>query len=146
CYRLIKVRSGQTGAFGVKNGQGGDYQAVMILLGVITGAPSVSLYFIEELEMWVKLKKAGTLHELLDQLDKNADVNSQQDWLRVKEFLKAHVALNDPARLLAALLAVTPRVSRYSFRVARIESARQKKTQAAEEKSGTRQQQTQAKI
>lgn len=130
CYRLIKVglSPAQLEKFMGEDGRGGDYKAVMILLGVITGAPPVSLYFIEELEKLLKSDHAGSLHDFLQRLDKNPEVSRQPDWARVRELLEAHVRREDSTATLETLIAVAPRVSRYSFRVARVEAARQKKS------------------
>lgn len=130
CYRLIKVglRTAQLEKFMGEDGQGGEYKAVMILLGIITGAPPISLYFIEELEKLLKSEHVGSLHDFLQRLDKNPEVSQQPDWARVKELLEAHVRREDSMATLETLVAVAPRVSRYSFRVARVEAARQKKS------------------
>jgi hypothetical protein len=131
CYRLIKVgvRPAQLPGFIGAGGQSGNYKAVMILLGIITGAPSVSLYFIEELEKLSKAEKKGTIHTFLAQLQKNLEVSQQPDWTRVQEFLANHVKRTEATEMLEKLIAVMPSVSRYSFRVARVEAARQKKPQ-----------------
>src|SRR5205085_9116036 len=132
CYRLIKVgmRPAQLKTFMGEDGQSGEYEAVMILLGVITGSPSISLYFIEELEKYSKMENPGSLQSFLDKLDKNPEIHSQPDWPRVKEFLESHVRLGeDSVKMFSTLIAITPRVSRYSFRVARVETARTRKSQ-----------------
>ena len=132
CYRLIKVglRPAQLEKFMGKEGQGGEYKAVMILLGIITGAPPISLYVIEELEKVLKSESAGSLHDFLQRLGKNPEVSQQPDWPRVKELLEAHVRREDSMATLETLIAVAPRVSRYSFRVARVEAASKKRPQA----------------
>ncbi len=131
CYRLIKVgkRPAQLSKFIGADGQSGEYTAVMILLGVITGAPSVSSYFIEELEKWAESGEAGTLQTFLTRLQKNPEVSKLPDWARVQGFLGRFIKPTDAAEMLAKLVAVVPSVSRYSFRVARVETARQRKSQ-----------------
>ncbi len=123
CYRLIKVGlpPEQLTSFLGEDGQHGEYKTVMILLGIITGAPSISIYFIEALET---LKdNTGTLHEFLDQLAENPEISQQTDWPRVRNFLTNHMARGkDSAVALQFLLAVAPRVSRYSFKVSRAET------------------------
>jgi hypothetical protein len=121
CYRLIKV--GLTPAE-LKVFMGGDseqvrYAPVMLLLGIITGAPSVSLYIIEELEEYSRSKKTMNLNTLLLKLEENPEVKRQQDWLRVREILEDQIGFDEGSITLASLIKETPRVSRYSFRVAR---------------------------
>jgi predicted KAP-like P-loop ATPase len=130
CYRLIKVSysSHLTKLMGA-SGKGGDYRSVMLLLGIITGSPSMAVYFIEELEKQIQQGPKGksSLQTLIARLDKNADVKLQPDWARVKDFVEANVG-NDPSKAtFAGLVSVTQQVSRYSFRVARAEASRQRR-------------------
>jgi len=136
CYRLIKVglRPAQLEAFIGKEGESPQYRALMILLGVITGTPTVSLYVIEELEKIPKETHA-TMEDFLVRLEKNEELIRQPDWTRLNDFLKAHISKRDSSRLLAALLDVRSRVSRYSFRVARTEALGQKTRLAARKKT-----------
>jgi len=138
CYRLIKVgmRPAQLKTFLGKHGRVGEYEAVMILLGIITGAPSISLYFIEQLEKYPKKEKPGSLHSFLDDLDYNPEIHSQPDWTRVKEFLQKHISPGeDSVGILSTLIAITPRVSRYSFRVARVEGLHPRRSQTKGKRS-----------
>ena len=136
CYRLIKVglRPAQLKVFIGKNGESTQYRALMILLGVITGAPTVSLYVIEELEKIPKGTEA-TMEDFLTGLEKNEELIRQPDWKRLKDFLKAHISERDTSKLLAALVDVRSRVSRYSFRVARTEALGQKTRSAFRKKT-----------
>ncbi len=135
CYRLIKVGlpPEQLTSFLGEDGQHGEYKTVMILLGIITGAPSISIYFIEALET---LKgNTGTLHEFLDQLAQNSEISQQTDWPRVRNFLTNHLARGkDSALALQSLLAVAPRVSRYSFKVSRAETVPRQSAQRDSQK------------
>lgn len=121
CYRLIKVglSANQLRTFLQKEGQPGEFTSVMLLLGVITGAPSISLYFIQELEKYTTTIKAINLNTFLNNLDTNPEVGKEQDWPRIKEFLQEQIDAGEGEPTLASLISITPRVSRYSFRVAR---------------------------
>jgi hypothetical protein len=121
CYRLIKVglRQSELEAFMGQNGQPGRYPAVMLLLGIITGAPSISLHIIEELEQGARSKKTMNLNTLMLRLEENPEVTRQPDWIQVREILEDKVGLNESSLTLATLMEETLRVSRYSFRVAK---------------------------
>ncbi len=121
CYRLIKVglRGPQLTAF---LGERGEYKAVMLLLSIVTGAPTVALYVIEALEKLAESRSSDALHLFLQQLQQSDELKHQADWPRVKEFLESRTG--DPAVTLASLIAIAPRVSRYAFRVGRVEVAR----------------------
>jgi KAP family P-loop domain len=126
CYRLIKVglRPEQLQRFVGGDGRGGEFRAVMILLAVITGAPSVSIHVIEELEERRRLgARGGTLHDLLEALARRPEVESSPEWGRVRRFLEGHVAQKESAAVLQSLLDIVPRVARYSFRVSKFEAA-----------------------
>ena len=121
CYRLIKVnlRPNQLEAFIGTAEQPGQFTAVMILLGVITGAPSMSLPLIEELETYSYGAKATNLNTFLEQLGKHPTVVKQQDWALIKDFLEDHIGSDGAEPTFASLIEITSQVSRYSFRVAR---------------------------
>jgi len=123
CYRLIKVSlpPEELEAF-VDEGESYKFKAVMILLGIITGAPTVSLYVVEEIENWQPDENA-TMADFSSKLEENADLVKQIDWTRLKTFLDRLTGNDESAEMLAALLEVAPRVSRYSFRVARAEAS-----------------------
>lgn len=137
CYRLIKVglRPSQLKKFIGDKGQSNDYKAVMILLGVITGAPLVSLYLTEELEKCSKGAKGMKLDNVLLKLETNPEVNHLPDWIRVRNFLKEHVKPENSQEVLSALITITPRVSRYSFRLARVEVPTAKNARPARKRS-----------
>ena len=133
CYRLIKVSlsPAKLKEF-VQDGASYEYKAVMILLGIVTGAPKVSLYVIEEIENWKWEKtEPATVQDLLARLESNIDLQHTSDWQRLSAFLKTFGPTEDSAAMFAALRAVTPRVSRFSFRIARAEAAGAKRTTAA---------------
>jgi len=136
CYRLIKVglRPAQLQTFIGDDGKSPQYRALMILLGMITGTPTVSLYVIEELEKIPKGTNA-TMEDFLSNLQNNEELTRQADWTRLNDFLKAHMSKTDTSRLLAALVDVRSRVSRYSFRVARAEALGQKRRSVARKKT-----------
>jgi len=98
---------------------------VMILLGVVTGAPTASSYVIEELEK-IPRETEASMEEFLIALEKNEELLRQPDWKRLNDFLKAHISKRDTTNLLAALVDVRSQVSRYSFRVGRTEPLGQK--------------------
>jgi hypothetical protein len=127
----VGLRARQLEAFLGPDGQGGEFQAVMILLGVITGAPSTSLYFIEELERYSRNPKLMSIDQFLVKLDENPEVNRQPDWLRVRDFLEERIGPQDSSETLAALIKNVPRVSRYSFKVARVEAAGKRRAVAS---------------
>ncbi|HEU4507460.1 MAG TPA: P-loop NTPase fold protein [Pyrinomonadaceae bacterium] len=123
CYRLIKVSlpPASLKKF-VQDGASYEYRAVMILLGIITGAPTASQYVIEELENWTwSSKTAPTLKNFLNKLEKNTDLTRTADWPRLKVFLTGFD--DDSAEMFSAVKAITPRVSRFSFRSARADAA-----------------------
>src|SRR6185369_9994905 len=100
-----------------------EYRAVMILLGIITGAPGVSLHVIEELENWKWEKnELATMKNFLDQLDRNADLPRTSEWQRLNALLTSFGDTDESAVMFAALRAVAPRVLRFSFRTSRAEA------------------------
>ena len=123
CYRLIKVSlPPESLKKFVQDGASYEYRAVMILLGIITGAPTASPYVIEELENWTWTSKtAPTLKNFLNKIEKNTDLTRTADWPRLNAFLTGFN--NDSAEMFKAVRAITPRVSRFSFRIARTEAA-----------------------
>jgi hypothetical protein len=130
CYRLIKVSlpPAKLKEF-VNEGASYEYRAVMILLGIITGAPAVSLYVIEEIENWKwEKKEPPTMKNFLEQLDRNADLPRTSDWHRLSALLKSFGDTEESAAMFAALRAVAPRVSRFSFRISRAEATGPKRT------------------
>lgn len=96
----------------------------MILLGIITGAPSVSAHVVEELEERRRRgARGGTLHQLLESLSRRPEVSAHPEWARVRDFLAGHVSEEDSGAVLRGLLSVAPGVARYSFRVSKFEAA-----------------------
>jgi len=132
CYRLIKVSlpPAELKTF-VQAGESYKYKAVMILLGVITGAPTVSLYLVEEIESWNSEDKTSTITDFSNKLEQNVDLTKQSDWSRLKTFFDSLTGKDESAEMFCALRDVTPRVSRYSFRIARAEAAGPKRAATA---------------
>lgn len=133
CYRLIKVSlsPAKLKEF-VNEGASYEYRAVMILLGIITGAPSVSLYVIEEIENWKwDRKPQPTVKNFLNRLEQNADLRRTSDWQRLHALLTSFGDTEESAAMFAALREFTPRVSRFSFRIGRAEAAGPKRTTTA---------------
>jgi hypothetical protein len=133
CYRLIKVSlpPAKLKEF-VNEGASYEYRAVMILLGIITGAPGVSLYVIEEIENWKWEKnEPPTMKNFLDQLDQNADLPRTSEWQRLSALLTSFGDTEESAAMFAVLRAVAPRVLRFSFRISRAEATGPKRTTTA---------------
>jgi len=112
-------------------GESYKYKAVMILLGVITGAPTVSLFVVEEIESWNSEDKTSTISDFSNKLEQNVDLARQPDWSRLKTFFDSLTGKDESAEMFSALRDITPRVSRYSFRIARAEAAGPKRSAAA---------------
>jgi hypothetical protein len=121
CYRLIKV--GLTPAefqdF-VEEGKSSNYKAVMILLGVITGAPTVSSFMLDKLKNWQSPER--NVLAFFDTFAADAEVQKQPDAERLMRFCRNHnFAVFDLP--FEDLLKFAPRVSRFSFRVNRTDLA-----------------------
>ena len=125
CYRLIKVSlpPAKLDKF-VQDGKSYEYKAVMVLLGIVTGAPTAALYVMEETENW-KWEKDNrpTMSDFYNRIERNEDLLRQPDWPRLRAFLTTSRKAEDSAKLFEAFMRNAPRVSRYSFRVARAEVA-----------------------
>jgi len=123
CYRLIKV--GLTPAefkdF-VEEGKSTSYKAVMILLGVITGAPTVSSYMLDALQNWQSPER--TVLAFFHTLAADAEVQQQPDGDRLTRFCQGHDFGEFSDLLLEDMLMFAPRVSRFSFRVNRTDLAK----------------------
>ena len=88
----------------------------MLLLGVITGAPKVSSYVLEELNDWPKTRPT-TLESLLSAFSAIPEMQRQPDGERLTKFLKKQLAKEDESALIKEIVECTKRVSRFSFRV-----------------------------
>lgn len=126
CYRLIKVglTPAEFGSFVGDNGESHGYKAAMILLGVITGTPTVSSYVIEEL-----MARRGSnefTQPLADALEANAELLQQPDSERLIKFFQTHDFGPADNPLLKEIMNYAPRVSRFSFRVNRTDLAGRK--------------------
>lgn len=126
CYRLIKV--GLTPAefenFVGEHGESDSYKAAMILLGMITGAPKASSYFIEELKNWPRHVGPGSFERLIEKLEQDGELQRQSDAQRLRDFLKHHFA-KPPDKLFNELYNFGPRCSRFSFKVGRANQSNQ---------------------
>jgi len=122
---LIKVnlKPNHLDAFIGSKEEPGQFTAVMVLLGMITGAPTISLPLIEELEKYSSGLKRVDLNTFMQQLEKNPDLVKHPDWALVREFLEDHI-LSNTEPTFESLINMTPQVSRYSFRVAKTRSTR----------------------
>ena len=127
CYRLIKVnlKPNHLDAFIGSKEEPGQFTAVMVLLGMITGAPTISLPLIEELEKYSSPIKRVDLNTFLQQLEKNPDLVKHPDWALVRDFLEEHI-LSTTEPTFESLIDMTPQVSRYSFKVAKSRSTRRR--------------------
>ncbi len=127
CYRLIKVnlKPNHLDAFIGSKEEPGQFTAVMVLLGLITGAPTISLPLIEELEEYTYSGKRVDLNTFLQRLEQNPELVKQADWLLVRDFLEEHIS-SDAEPTFESLIDITPQVSRYSFRVAKSRPSRKR--------------------
>jgi hypothetical protein len=120
CYRLIKV--GLTPAefddFVGENGESQCYKAAMILLGVITGAPTVSSYVMDELKLW-RAERSVDIKTFTDALASGAELRQQPDAERLITFFRTHDFGTQSSVLFEEMVNYAPRVSRFSFRVNR---------------------------
>ena len=126
CYRLIKVglTPEEFDKFVGEQGESHGYKAVMILLGIITGAPTVSSYVIDELKKIPAETTPRAREQLLAALDKNAELQQQRDAQRLNNFLKTHDFGKPPGALFHELLNFVPRCSRFSFKASRADGAK----------------------
>jgi KAP family P-loop domain/TIR domain len=118
CYRLIKVglTPAEFAEF-VAEGKSSNYKAVMILLGVITGAPTVSSFMLDKLKTWQSPER--TVVALFNTLALEPEVQQQPDAERLFRFYQGHDFGKFSDVLLEDMLKFAPRVSRFSFRVNR---------------------------
>lgn len=130
CYRLIKVSlTPKELANFVQEGASSEFKSVMVLLGIITGAPTAALFVTEEIENWTWMnKRAPTMADLLSRLEKNEELLRQPDWDSLKTFLTKVGASGGSTKLFDACKRNAPRVSRFSFRISRAEAAGPKRT------------------
>jgi len=124
CYRLIKV--GLTPAefdeFVGDDGASLSYKAAMILLGVITGTPTVSSYVVEQLKEMPPHTSARSLANLVMSLEKNSELQQQPDARRLHNFFKTHDFGSPTDELFSKLYDLGPRCSRFSFRINRADT------------------------
>jgi hypothetical protein len=126
-YRLIKagLTPAEHNAFVRQNENGfGDYQAVLFLLAVDTGLPRVSRAVFDVLTVLRLEPETVDIDGFLKMLDKQ-DVAGVSDWGTLYGWLTSRLEIlrkdQDAARRLVTW---APRVSRYSFQAAHIESIR----------------------
>jgi hypothetical protein len=127
CYRLIKV--GLTPAefenFVGEQGESESYKAAMILLGMITGTPTASPYFLEELKNCPPNVGPRSLDRMLEKLEKNAELQQQPDAQRLWNFFKQHDFGKPADKLYNELYNFGQRCSRFSFKVGRATQSKQ---------------------
>jgi hypothetical protein len=121
CYRLIKVglTPEEFENFVGEQGESNGYKAAMILLGIITGAPTASSFVIDELKKIPAETPPRAKEALLAALEKNAELQQQPDAQRLNSFLKTHDFGKPAGALFRELLNFVPRCSRFSFKASR---------------------------
>lgn len=126
CYRLIRVglTPEEFERFVGEQGENHGYKAAMILLGIITGAPTVSSYVIDELKKIPVDTPPRAREQLLAALEKNAELQQQPDAQRLNNFLKTHDFGKPPGALFLELLNFVPQCSRFSFKASRANALR----------------------
>lgn len=125
CYRLIKVGlvPEEFEVFVGENGESDRYKATMLLLGVITGAPTVSSYVMDELNP-LRETKPTDIKTLTNALEGNAELQQQADAERFFAFLKYHEFGEKTELLFTEMVRCARTVSRFSFRVNRAAALR----------------------
>ncbi len=123
CYRLIKVglTPAEFDSFVGDDGESLSYKAAMILLGVITGTPTASSYVVEQLREMSPDTSPRSLSHLVMSLEKNAELQQQPDAQRLQSFFKTH-DFSQPTELFDHLYDLSPRCSRFSFRINRADT------------------------
>jgi CheY-like chemotaxis protein len=127
CYRLIKVglEPEEFEDFVGEQGESPSYKAAMILLGIVTGAPTASSYVIEELKKWKPENRAAAgIEYITSVLNNDTDLQQQPDAERLYSFLKSHDFGKPSDQLFKELLNFGPRCSRFSFKLSRAEAAK----------------------
>jgi hypothetical protein len=123
CYRLIKV--GLTPAefetFVDEEAESQSYKAAMILLGVITGTPTVSSHVIDELKIWCGATEFK-FETFRNGLVSNDEMRKQPDAERLIRFFQTHDFGSPSDPLFKEMVNYGPRVSRFSFRVNRADT------------------------
>ncbi|HKV37242.1 MAG TPA: P-loop NTPase fold protein [Pyrinomonadaceae bacterium] len=125
CYRLIKV--GLTPAESrdfVEEGKSESYKAVMILLGIITGAPTTSSYVLDKLKTWQPQPPELTVEAFFNTLALQEEVQQQPDAERFFRFFRDRDFGEFSDLLLEDMANFAPRVARFSFKVNRTELLR----------------------
>jgi hypothetical protein len=120
CYRLIKVGLApyEFAEFVGENGESNGYRAVMLLLAVITGTPTVSSYFLAEL---TPIGKTGptNIATFADALANNAEMERQPEGKGVIAFLRTRDFGAETRSLYEEMVRFKRTVSRFSFSVYR---------------------------
>ena len=114
CYRLYKVRIKPESlrAFLGKDGHFPEFKIVMLLLGVITGQPSLSLYFIHELQK----PQEKSLQDVLNKLHKHSEIAAHSEWSVISDFLDKRTEEDADIATAEITEEMANRICRYSFR------------------------------
>jgi hypothetical protein len=119
-YRLIKagLSEDEIKSFLSKKSSLSDFQAVLFLLAVDTGVPSVSEKLFQNFEKaFTKSLEISVNSTLLDLnwLLTNFKDNNSPDWLRVKSWIETNRSKLEDAQSLKRIGSWVRRVARYSF-------------------------------
>jgi hypothetical protein len=116
-YRLIKagLKEHELYAFSRPRLPLCDYQAVLLLLAVDTGAPLAARLFFETVEAGAASDES--LEWLVKEIEKNSTTQDRADWNRLRPWLTAQQEVVPKDTKLSLLAAWTNRVGRYSFEV-----------------------------
>jgi hypothetical protein len=120
-YRLIKagLEEHELQAFTRQRPPVADYQAVLFLLAVDTGAPLAARAFFELVDAGAASDEPASLNWLVNELDKRLTLSGVPDWQRLRLWLTTQREVVPKDADLSLLGAWTRRVGRYSFEVGR---------------------------
>jgi hypothetical protein len=129
-YRLVKAALAETAEPLSLDDEGAvaDYEAVMFLLSVVTGSPTLSSLFFhtvvrghelnEKDKVVAESPELRTLRWVMEEMNQYPAVVGTAAWERLWEWVGAYKGLDAP---LAPFARRAPQVARYSFRVQQIE-------------------------
>lgn len=128
CYRLLKagLTADELSTFLKEVDAGGQYEAVLLLLAIVTGTPQIGPRFFDRLSGATPDFKGmdfGTsrttddksLSAFLTRMGEPHEPAARSEWQRLASFVGEHLDGQD-GRLLECLREVAGRVARYSFR------------------------------
>jgi hypothetical protein len=115
CYRLIKVglTAAELDGFVGEMGEGQGYRATMVLLGIITGTPTISSYVMDEL--WEG--KTFDFKAFVNAVIANLEMQQETEGERLISFFQKHDFGTSSDLLFQEMVNYAPRVSRFSFGV-----------------------------